>query len=126
MAKKIFNYRGKTLEELQALDLDELAELLTSAARRKLKRGFTSEEVKLHEKIVNKDNVKTHRRDMLVLPSFVGKTIHIHSGQKFEKVTILPEMIGLRFGELVLSRKRITHSSPGVGASRSGASVSVR
>lgn len=125
MAKKIFKYKGKTLEELQALDLDELGKLLPSAARRKLKKGFTSEEVKLHDKLMGKDNVKTHRRDMLVLPSFVGKTVQIHSGQKFEKITIIPEMIGLRFGELVLSRKRTMHSGSGAGA-KSGAKVSVR
>ncbi len=126
MAKKVFKYKGKTLEELQSLDYDQLAELMPSSQRRKLKRGFTDEEKKLIAKLEKKDHVKTMLRDMLVLPEMVGKTISIHNGQKYEKVELQPETIGVRLGELVLTRKRLTHGSAGVGATRSSASVSVR
>ncbi len=126
MAKKIFKYRGKTLEELQNLSLEDLAELLPSNPRRKLKRGLSELEKKFVEKLKHKDNVKTHLRDMIVLPHMVGKTIQVHTGKAFEKLTVTEEMIGMRLGELVLSRRRIQHSSPGVGATRSSANVSVR
>ena len=43
MAKKEFTYKGKTLEELKKLSIDELAVLLPSSQRRKIKRGFTDQ-----------------------------------------------------------------------------------
>lgn len=126
MAKKIFTYRGKTLEELQALPIKELAELLPSRARRKLKRGLSDNEKKLVEDVKKKNNVKTHLREMIVLPSMVGKTIKIHSGKEYQAILIQEESIGLYLGELALTRRRILHSAPGVGATKSSAGASVR
>jgi small subunit ribosomal protein S19 len=124
MAKKIFVFRGKTLEELQSLSMDELAPLLSSAFRRKFKRGFTDAEKRFLEKIKDDNGVKTHCRDLFVLPNMVNKTIKIHKGNTFEEILIQPEMIGHRFGELVLTRKKITHGSMGVGASKGTANQS--
>jgi small subunit ribosomal protein S19 len=124
MAKKIFVFRGKTLEQLQALSMEELAPLLSSAFRRKFTRGFTDAEKRFLEKIKDVDSVKTHCRDMFVLPSMVNKTIKIHKGSSFDDVLIQPEMIGHRLGELVLTRKRITHGGMGVGASKGSANKS--
>ncbi len=126
MAKKEFQYRGKTLEELKKLSLEELAELLPARERRSIKRGLTHEEKKLLEKLEKKDKVKTHAREMIILPSMVGKTIMVHNGKSFVDVQIQPEMIGMRLGQLALTRKRVQHSGPGVGATRSSAHVSVR
>ena len=104
MAKKEFTFRGKTLEELQKLSIEELAKLLTSRQRRTLARGFTDAEKSLLEKIKKfkdgkkKKPVKTHCRDMIVLPMMVGMTIHIHSGKLFNPVLIEPEMIGHALG----------------------------
>ena len=126
MAKKIFKYRGKTLEELKELSHDQLADLFPAQQRRKLKRGLSEKEAKLLKRLSSKDTIKTHMRDMLVLPEMVGKTLKIHNGQKYEAVTIQNEAIGCRLGELVLTRKRLTHGSAGVGATRSSAKVSVR
>ncbi len=126
MVKKEFRYRGKTLEELNTMSLNQLAELFPARQRRTLKRGLTDNQKKFVNKIEKKDVIKTQLRDMIVLPSMVGKVIRIHNGKAFEAVTILEEMIGHYFGELVLTRKRITHSSPGVGGSKSSSNVSVR
>ena len=126
MAKKIFTYRGKTLEELKELSIDELANLLPSRQRRKIKRGFSEEEKNFVDKITTKNNVKTQLRDMLVLPVMVGKVVKIHNGQKYESIEIQAESIGCYLGELALTRKRILHSSPGVGATRSSAHTSAR
>jgi len=127
MAKKEFRYRGKTLEELKGMGISELAELFPSAQRRKIKRGFTEEEKKLLKKLQKKENnVKTHCRDMLILPEMVEKTIRVYTGKEFQAITITPEMIGHRLGEFALSRKRVSHSAPGVGATKSSASISVR
>lgn len=116
MAKKTFTYRGKTLEELNKLSIKELAELFPSRQRRKMKRGFSDAEKKLVEKFKKKDNVKTQLRDMIILPSMVGKTIKVHSGNAYLPILIQDEMIGCYVGELILSRKKVSHSNPGVGA----------
>ena len=125
MARK-FMYRGKTLEELKAMSLEEFAELVDSRARRKIKRGFTEEEKKFLKRLKSKNELRTHRRDMIILPEMVGKKIDIHNGKEFVPVEIVPEMIGHRLGEFAQTRKRVQHSSPGVGASRSTKHISVK
>jgi small subunit ribosomal protein S19 len=125
MARKEHTYRGKTVKELQELSFDEFVHLLPSRERRTVDR--MSEELKqVYEKTKNKDNVKTHHREMIVFPHMVGKVIKVHNGKAFVDVHVLPEMIGMRFGQLVPSRKRVSHGGPGVGATKSSASVSVR
>lgn len=123
MAKKAFSFRGKTIEELQAMSLKELSELLPARQRRSIARGFSDEKKKVVDKLAKKNSIRTHLRDMIVLPSFVGKTINIHNGKSFEPVIIQEDMVGMFFGELVMTRRRITHNSPGVGASKSSANA---
>ncbi len=125
MAKKEFTYRGKTLEELQKLSVAELLPLLPSRARRSIIRE-DDETRKLREKILKRDRVRTHRRELVVLPNMLGKTVQVHMGKEFVPVLIQPEMIGHRLGEFALTRKRVAHNSPGVGATRSSANVSVK
>ncbi len=126
MAKKEFTYRGKTLDQLLALDIKEFAKLLPSKYRRSINRGYTDAEKTFMNKISVKNNVKTHCRTIIIIPLMVGKTVLIHKGNKFEKLEIVAEMIGHRLGEFALTRKRTAHSAPGVGATKSSASVSVR
>ena len=126
MAKKIFTYRGKTLEELQKLTEKELSLLLPSKQRRKIKRGFSDSMRKLWKKIEAKDQVKTHARYMLVMPSMVGKTIKIHTGKEWIPVMLEADMIGSYFGELTLTRKKVNHSAPGIGATKSSAHTAVK
>jgi len=114
MAKKEFIFQSKTLKELQAMSISELSEMFPSRQRRSIKRGFSDEKKQLMKKIEQKDNVKTHARDMIVFPSMVGKTVQIYSGQKFMPITLRPEMIGQYFGEFVMTRKRAAHTSVGV------------
>ena len=126
MAKKEFRFRGKTLEEIKKMSLKEFAQLLTARERRTLLRGFTEEQKKLLQKLKKKDTVKTHCRDMIIIPEMLGKTILVHRGNKFEPVKIVPEMLGHRLGEFVPTRAQVKHSAPGVGATRSSAAISVR
>ncbi|MFT4312794.1 MAG: 30S ribosomal protein S19 [Candidatus Woesearchaeota archaeon] len=121
MAKKIFKFRGMTVEELQKLSLQDLLPFLTSDVRRKVKRGFTEQEQKLLKKLETKSTVKTHCRDMVILPSMIQKTIQVSKGNSFEDLVIQPEMVGHRLGEFVFTRKRVTHGGAGVGASKSTA-----
>ncbi len=119
--KMEFSYRGFTLEEMKAMSLSELIKVLPSRARRSLKRGLNDGERALLKSIetTDKDVYRTHRREMVVLPQFVGKTIAVHNGKEFKEVKIEPEMIGHYLGEFALTRKRVEHSGPGVGATRS-------
>ena len=132
MAKKAFTYRGKTLAELQKMSLTELISLLPARQRRSLKRGFTDYQKKLLDKIKRvkegkiKKTIKTHCRSMIILPDMVGMLLLVHNGKQFTPVTITEEMIGHYLGEFAMTRKRVEHSAPGIGATRSSASISVR
>lgn len=120
--KKEFSYRGLSLEELKKLSMEELLPLLPSRMRRTLKRGLTVKQDKLLkdiEKANPGDIIRTHCRDMVILPSFVGHKIHVHNGNEFQIVEIQPNMIGHYLGELALTRKPVKHTGPGVGATRS-------
>ena len=127
MAKKEFTYRGKKLEELKALSLNELSELLPARQRRSLKRGFTEQQKILLKKIKkNENNIETHCRDMVIMPEMVGKIIKVHNGKEFTTISIMEEMIGHYLGEFSLTRNRVEHSAPGIGATRSSATLSVK
>ena len=120
--KKEFSYRGLTLEELQKLTIEELLPLLPSRMRRTIRRGLTEKQDKLLkdiEKANPTDIIRTHCRDMVILPSFVGHIIHVHNGKEFQRVDIQPDMIGHYLGEFALSRQKVKHTGPGVGATRS-------
>jgi len=125
MAKE-FIYHGKTMADISKLSLEEFALLLPSRERRKVKRGFTEAEKKLVADIKVGKNVKTHCRDMIILPEMIGKTIKIHNGKEWVELRLEPELLGHRLGEFALTRKELRHSSPGIGATRSSASLSVR
>ncbi|USS40875.1 30S ribosomal protein S19 [Thermococcus aggregans] len=132
MAKKEFRYRGYTLEELMNMSLEDLAKLLPARQRRSLKRGLTPEQKKLLRKIrlakrgKYKKPIRTHSRDMIVLPEMVGMTIYVHNGKEFVPIEIKEEMIGHYLGEFALTRKRVQHGSPGVGATRSSMFVAIK
>lgn len=127
MAKKEFSYRGKGIEELKNMSLNEIASLLPARQRRSLKRGLTEQQKILLSRIKkNKANIKTHCRDMVILPEMIGKTIKVYNGKEFAPVIIVEEMMGHCLGEYALTRRRVEHSAPGIGATRSSASLSVK
>jgi len=124
MAEK-FTYRGKSLEELKQMDLNEFAKLLTSRKRRSLSREILKKAAPLLKKIRDtnegkrKKPIKTHLRTMVVLPEMLGLTIGIHNGKEFNEVLIQEEMIGLYLGEISQTRKKVTHGAAGIGATKS-------
>lgn len=115
-------YRGKLLEELKALDVRESAKFLKSGSRRSVLRQFDQIEkfIKLCEKKQAKNKkIRTHLRDLVIVPKLVGYSIHIHNGRNFENVEISIEMIGHRLGEFAMTRARVNHGSAGIGATKS-------
>ncbi len=118
--KKEFTYRGYTLEQLQAMPVEEVIGLMTARVRRSYRRGFNPEEQAFIDRVrKTKGVVRTHRREMVILPEFVGRTIAVYNGKEFKEFEIMPEMIGHYLGEFALTRGSVKHSGPGVGATRS-------
>jgi small subunit ribosomal protein S19 len=130
-----FTYRGYTSEQLQSMSMDEFINLLPSRQRRSLHRGLPPEQRTLLEKVreakeeIRKGNnliVKTHVRDMIILPEMTGLTILVHNGKQFVSVEVKPEMIGHYLGEFSVTNKPVKHGTPGIGASRSSMYVPLK
>ena len=119
--KKEFTYRGMTLDKLQELNFKEFMDIIPSRQRRTFRRGLSKEQAKLITDSNNKPDkvLRTHRREMIIIPQFVGRTFAVHNGKEFVNLDIMPEMIGLYFGELAPTRTSPTHTGPGVGATKS-------
>ena len=136
--KKEFLWRGMTMDELSALPLyppeDQpeapcIATLMPSRAKRSLSRGLSEECEHFLEKVRNNEGskiVKTHCRGMYILPEMVGTTVGVHNGRDFVKIEIIPEMIGHALGEFAPTRRSVTHTGPGVGATRSSKHVALK
>ena len=128
-----FSFRGHTLDELQSMELEEVAELLPARQRRSIVRGLTEEKHKLLEKAreageeeTANDPIRTHLRDMPVVPEMVGLTFAVHDGQNFERVKVEPEMLGHYLGEFQLTRSSVEHGQAGIGATRSSKFVPLK
>ena len=130
-----FKYRGFTLDELKKMNMDQFIKLLPARARRSLKRGLPPRQKKLLERLRRAYRAKkrgkdlltrTHVRDMIIFPEMVGLKIGVYNGMKFEIVDVKPEMIGHFLGEFSLTRKRVQHGSPGIGATRSSKYVPLK
>ncbi|MCX6656853.1 MAG: 30S ribosomal protein S19 [Candidatus Bathyarchaeota archaeon] len=118
---KNFQYRGRSVDDLKAMSMDEFINLLPSRMRRSLRRGLSNEQRIILERL-RQDNgkpIKTHSRDMVVLPEMIGKTLLVHSGQEFVELRINEKMLGHYLGEFAITNKPVRHGKPGIGASRS-------
>lgn len=125
---KKLTYRGKALDDMKGMGIDEFARTLPARQRRSLLRGFTENQKKLIAKIMKdpKKFHKTHCRDLIIVPEMVGVMLGVHNGKEFVRLEIKPEMVGHRLGEFVLTRKGVKHSAPGFGATRSSKYVPLK
>jgi small subunit ribosomal protein S19 len=129
---KEFRYRGYTLDQLNSMSTEAILQLLPSRARRSLNRGISDDKRKLLEDIRAlkegklSGQIRTHARDMLILPVMVGATVSVHSGKEFVALEVKPEMIGHYLGEYVITNKKVVHGTPGIGASRSSLYVPLK
>ncbi|MBI2669194.1 30S ribosomal protein S19 [Candidatus Woesearchaeota archaeon] len=126
MAKEL-RWHGLTEEDVRKLDLKEFMRWIPSRSRRALKKGFTEQEkILLRNVQKNQVNIETHCRDMVIVPQLLDKTIKVHAGREFVPVIITSEMLGHRLGEFAQTRKSVSHSAAGIGATRSSKAVSAR
>ena len=131
-----FKFKGFTPEQLQSLSIENLLPLLNSRQRRSLDKRVSTymnddkrnlrEKLKLARDGNLKGQLRTHVRDMIILPDMVGLTLHVHNGKDFVQVSIKFEMIGHYLGEYAITNKRVQHGTPGVGASRSSLYVPLK
>ncbi len=109
------------------MGISDLMPIMPSRARRKFTRGLSREEEKLLSEMKSgKERIRTHLRDMVILPEMVGKTIEIYNGKDFIRVEIQPEAVFHYFGEFSLTRRRVAHGSAGIGATRSSKYVPLK
>ncbi|NCO11541.1 30S ribosomal protein S19 [Candidatus Pacearchaeota archaeon CG_4_9_14_0_2_um_filter_39_13] len=114
-------YRGKSIDDLKKLDIRESAKILPSRSRRSVLRNFDVIEKFIsscEKKTGRGKRIKTHLRDIVIVPGLVGFTIAVHNGKEFQEVQVTTEMIGHRLGEFAQTRTKVTHSSAGIGATK--------
>jgi small subunit ribosomal protein S15e len=120
-----FTFRGLELDELLPKKPDELSLLLGSRARRRFHRGMKRKSGSLLKKLRKAKKaakvgekppaVRTHLRDMIIMPEMVGAVVAIYNGKQFQSVEIKGEMIGRYLAEYALSYRPVMHGRPGVG-----------
>ncbi len=132
---KEFRYRGYSADELQVMSMDEFIRILPSRQRRSLQRGLSQEQRVLLERVreakeANKQGqkmvVKTHARDMVILPEMIDVTLLVHNGKEFTSIEVTPDMVGHFIGEFAITNKPVKHGTPGIGASRSSMYVPLK
>jgi small subunit ribosomal protein S19 len=120
---KEFLFKGRSSEDLASISMDEFIRLLPSRMRRSLLRGISNRQRTVIEKIrawnPGDKPVKTHSRDLIILPEMIGKTIHVFNGKEFKEVNIDIKKIGHYLGEYAITNTPVRHGRPGIGASRS-------
>ena len=134
---KIFEFRGKKLEDLTAMPEEEFVKMCDSRVRRSFERAQKRiKDKRLTEKLLKakkqcKDGekpklVKTHCRCKLILPKMVGSVCGVYNGKTFTTVEIKPEMLGHYLGEFAMTYKPVMHGRPGVGATHSSKFVPLK
>jgi len=131
-----FKFKGYSAEQIQKLSVENLIPLLNSRQRRSLDKRLSTymndekrkfrEDLKLARNGKLDGQLKTHLRDMIILPDMIGLNVLVHNGKEFVSFTIRPEMVGHYLGEYSITNKRVQHGSPGVGSSRSSLYVPLK
>ncbi len=128
MAKKI-TVRGYDEKQLKDMSLEEFSKLISARARRSLKRGFSTKHKKLIKRVRKTPEdkpVRTHCRDIIIVPEFIGRVFNVYNGKEFVRVEVKLEMLGHYLGEFVQTRTRVSHSAPGMGATRASKFVALK
>nr|CAJ17202.1 ribosomal protein S15e [Scarabaeus laticollis] len=124
-----FTFRGVDLDQLLDMPNEQLMELMHARARRRFNRGLKRKPMALVKKLrkakkeappnEKPEIVKTHLRNMIIVPEMVGSIVGVYNGKTFNQVEIKPEMIGHYLGEFSLTYKPVKHGRPGIGATHS-------
>ena len=114
-----FTYRGYRIDDLKQMGMNELIKIMPARARRKINRGLTRGEENFLSNIREEEGkIRTHLRDMVVLPEMIGREVEIYNGKEFVKVEFQPESLFHYLGEFALTRRKVAHGAAGIGATR--------
>lgn len=124
------------MEQLLDLDSTQLMQIVHARARRRFQRGLKRKPMGLIKKLrkakmeavsgEKPDVVKTHLRDMIIVPEMIGSVVGVYNGKSFTQVEIKPEMIGHYLAEFSISYKPVKHGRPGIGATASSKFVPLK
>eukprot|EP00737_Agarophyton_chilense_P004370 gb/GEZJ01005468.1/.p3 GENE.gb/GEZJ01005468.1/~~gb/GEZJ01005468.1/.p3 ORF type:complete len:169 (-),score=20.54 gb/GEZJ01005468.1/:56-517(-) len=124
-----FTFRGVDLDKLLDLSMEEFMELVHARARRRMSRGLKRKPMALIKRLRKaKKNalpgekpkgIKTHLRNMLIVPEMIGSIVGIYNGKSMNGVEIKPEMVGHYLGEFSITYKPVRHGRPGIGSTNS-------
>ncbi len=124
-------FRGRTAAEAQALKPEEYLKLVKSRQRRSIKRNTLIvkkliQKIEQYKKSGKTKPIKTHAREAVVLPTWVGIKIAVHNGKEFQELDITANMLGHRLGEYAFTTKRVQHSAPGIRATKGSKFLAVK
>ncbi|XP_059165243.1 small ribosomal subunit protein uS19-like [Physella acuta] len=124
-----FTYRGVDLDQLLDMSIEQLSDLFNCRQRRRLSRGLKRKPLALIKRLrkakkeaghlEKPEVVKTHLRDMIIVPEMIGSIVGVYNGKTFNQVEIKPEMVGHYLGEFSITYKPVKHGRPGIGATHS-------
>jgi small subunit ribosomal protein S15e len=131
-----FTYRGVDLDQLLDMKTEQLMELVDARKRRRFTRGLKRKPMGLIKKLRRAKQetaqhekpkcVKTHLRNMIIVPEMIGSVIGIYNGKVFNQVEIKAEMVGHYLGEFSITYKPVKHGKPGIGATNSSKFTSLK
>jgi len=121
---KKFLFRGLETSQLLDLTQEQLLALVNARARRRLQRGTKRKSLTLLKKLrkakeacgpLDKpEPIKTHLRDMVIVPEMIHSTVAVHNGKVFNLIEIKPEMVGLYLAEFSITYRPVRHGRPGM------------
>lgn len=109
-----FTYRGVDLDQLLDMPNEQLAELMHSRARRRFSRGLKRKPMALIQKLRKAKKeapplekpaiVKTHLRDMIIVPEMVGSIVGIYNGKTFNQVCLVTTTLNINQAFRMMTR----------------------
>jgi len=118
-------WKGVEDSEVEKIPMESFMGKIKSRNRRTLKRLNQNPRLKKLMERAEKAKgsksakmIKTHVREAIILPLWVGLTFGVHNGKEFKRVDITYDKVGRRLGDFSHTVGRVQHSGPGVGATR--------
>ncbi len=116
-------FKGKMPAEAEKLTNEEYLKMVKSRQRRSIKRNAVeyrklTAKVEKFKKEKKDKPIKTHIREAVILPSWIGTRFEVHNGKEFQVVQVTANMLGHRLGEFAYTTKSVVHSAPGIKATR--------
>lgn len=124
-------FRGMYPADAEKLDQKQYLGLVKSRERRSMKRNGLDykkllAKVEEYKKAGKTKPIRTHIREAVIIPSWIGVKFEVHNGKEFQALQISANMLGHRLGEFAYTTKRVLHSAPGIRATRGSKFLAVK